>query len=54
MLIGFLTHSQPLSLHRLFSLQVRIPSDPVGKERERDRQTKKHEIVHFYFLTIGR
>ena len=36
MLIGFLTRSQPLSLHRLFSLQVHIPSDATGKERDEE------------------
>ena len=36
MLRGFLTRSQPLSLHRLLSLQVRIPSYAVGKETDEE------------------
>ena len=49
-LSGFLTRSQPLSLHRLFSLQVHIPLDAVGKER--DEETWNRTLLFSYNWTI--
>ena len=40
------------SLRRLFSLQVRIPSDAVGKERRRNIESYTSIFLKFYYIKI--